>query len=75
VPADERLRQPDFLDEISNRCVAIREALDDAEPIDVGECLVDDPEFAELVGLVDDRRDGRTDPGGRRGQGGDSSAG
>ena len=64
MPADERLGQPDFLDQVRHRRVAVREALDDAEPIDVGECLVDDPQLAELVGLVDDRGDGRTDPGG-----------
>jgi hypothetical protein len=64
VPADEGLRQADLLDQVRDRGVAVREALDDAEPIDVGECLVDDPQLAELVGLVDDRGDGRTDPGG-----------
>ena len=64
MPADERLREPDLLDQIGDGCVAIREALNDAEPIDVGECLVDDPQLAELVGLVDDRRNGRTDSGG-----------
>ena len=64
MPAHERLRQADLLDQVRDRRVAVREALDDAEPIDVGECLVDDPQLAELVGLVDDRGDGRTDPGG-----------
>jgi hypothetical protein len=64
VPADEGLRQADLLDQVRDRGVAVREALDDAEPIDVGERLVDDPQLAELVGLVDDRGDGRTDPGG-----------
>jgi hypothetical protein len=64
VPAHERLRQADFLDEVGDRRVAVREALDDAEPIDVGERLVDDPQLAELIGLVDDRSDSRTDPGG-----------
>jgi hypothetical protein len=64
VPADEGLRQADLLDQVRDRGVAVGEALDDAEPIDVGECLVDDPQLAELVGLVDDRGDGRTDPGG-----------
>ena len=71
VPADERLRQPDLLDQVRHRRVAVREALDDAEPIDVGERLVDDPQLAELVGLVDDRSDGRTDAGGGGGQGAD----
>jgi hypothetical protein len=64
VPADQGLGEPDLLDQIGDRCVAVREALDDAEPIDVGECLVDDPQLAELVGLVDDRCDGRANPGG-----------
>ena len=51
------------------------EAVDDPEAVDVGEGLVDDPQLAELVGLVDDRRNGRSDSGGRRGQGEDSEVG
>ena len=64
MPADERLRQPDLLDQVRHRRVAIREALDDAKAIDVGEGLVDDPQLAELIWLVNDRSYGRTDPGG-----------
>ena len=40
---------------------AASESLDDAQPVDVGECLVEDPELTKLVGLVHDGGDGRTD--------------
>jgi hypothetical protein len=69
VPTDERLGQADLLDQIGHRRVPIGEALDDPESVDVGERLVDDPQLTELVGLVDDGRDGRADSGGGGGQG------
>jgi hypothetical protein len=69
VPADERLGQPDLLDEIGHGCVTVRESLDDPEAIDVGERLVDEAELTELVRLVDNGSDGRPDSGGRGGQG------
>jgi hypothetical protein len=69
VPADERLRQADLLDQIGHRGVAIGETLDDSEAVDVGQRLVDEPELTELVGLVDDGRDGRADAGRRGRQG------
>jgi len=41
---------------------------DDPQAIDVGEGLVDDPQLAKVLGLVDDRRKGRTNTGARGGQ-------
>jgi hypothetical protein len=70
VPADERLAEPDVLDEIRDRCVAAGEASDEAEAVHVGERPMDDSQLAEILGLVDDRRQGRADSGGRGGQGG-----
>ena len=69
VPAHERLGQPDVLDQLGHRGCAGRQALDDPQPVDVGQGLVEQSDLAELVGLVDDRCDGRADPGGRRAQG------
>jgi hypothetical protein len=69
MPADEGLGQPDFLDEVGDRRVAARESADDTQPVDVGERLVDDPQLAQLVGLIDDRGQRGTDPGGGRAQG------
>ncbi len=69
VPADERLGEPDLLDQVPHGCVTAGKAANDPEPVDVGKGLVDDPQLAELVGLVDDRGEGRTDAGGRRQEG------
>jgi hypothetical protein len=69
VPADQRLRQPDFLDQVGDGGVAASEAPDDPQAIDVGEGLVDDPQLAKVLGLVDDRREGRANAGARGGQG------
>jgi hypothetical protein len=63
MPADQWLRQPDFLDQVGHRSVAAGESPDDPQPIDVGKGLVDDPKFAKVLGLVDDRRKGRTNAG------------
>ena len=68
MPADEWLGEPDFLDQIGDRSVAVREAFDDAEPIDVRERLVDDAQLAQLVGLVDNGSNGRANTGGGGGQ-------
>jgi hypothetical protein len=69
VPADERLREADVVDELGDGGRAIRKALDDAQPIDVGEGLVEAAQLAQVVGLVDDGGDRRADAGGRGGQG------
>jgi hypothetical protein len=50
MPAHERLGQ--------------REPLQDPQPVDVGERPVEEPEGAQFVRLVDDRRDRRADAGG-----------
>jgi hypothetical protein len=63
VPAHEGLRQADVLDEVRHARVAVRQALDDPEAIDVGQGLVDEAELAQLLRLVDDGRDGGPDPG------------
>ncbi|MFL5681178.1 MAG: hypothetical protein ACJ77B_11325 [Chloroflexota bacterium] len=63
MPADEGLRQPDVLDQVANRRMARREAADDPEAVDIGEGLVDDPQLAEVIRLVDDRGERRADPG------------
>ena len=68
MPADQRLRQPDFLDQVGDRSVAAGESPDDPQPVDVGEGLVDDPQLAKVFGLVDDRRKGRANAGARGGQ-------
>jgi hypothetical protein len=63
MPADQGLREADLLDQVRDGRVAAGETTDDPEPIDVGEGLVDDPQLTKVVGLVDDRRQGRADAG------------
>ena len=66
VVADERLAEAHVRDELADRGVALGEAPDDAQPVHVGEGLVERPQVAEVIGLDDDRRDGRADVGGGR---------
>ena len=61
VPRDERLAQADPFDQLGHAGLALREALDDPQPIHVRKGLVDDADRAQLVGLVDDGRNGRAD--------------
>ena len=68
MPADQRLRQPDFLDQVGDGSVAASQSPDDPQSIDVGERLVDDPQLTKVLGLVDDRRKGRANAGARGGQ-------
>ena len=49
-----------------DRGLAVGEAPDDAQPVHVGEGLVERAQVAQVVGLEDDRRDGRADAGGGR---------
>jgi hypothetical protein len=65
MPADERLRQADLLDEIGHGGASPGQAPDDPQPVHVGEGLVDDPQLTEILGLVDDRGDGRANAGAR----------
>ena len=69
VPRHERLAQPDPLDELGDGGLALGEALDDAQAVHVGEGLVDEAQGAQVLGLVDDGRDGRADVRGGRCQG------
>jgi hypothetical protein len=63
VPRDERLRQADVVDELGDRRLGVGEPLDDPQPVRVSECLVEGPQRAQLLGLVDDRRDRAADAG------------
>ena len=69
VPRDERLAEPDSLDELGDAGVALGEALDDAQAVHVREGLMDEAQRTEVLGLVDDGRDRRTDVRGGRCQG------
>ncbi len=53
-----------MLDEIPDGGRAAREAPDDPQAVDVGERLVEEPELAQVIWLVDDGGERRTDPGG-----------
>jgi hypothetical protein len=61
----ERLGQSDVLDEVGDGRVAARQTSDDAEPVHVGQRLVEGPDAAQVVRLIDERRDRAADPGGR----------
>jgi hypothetical protein len=63
VPRHERLRQPDLGDEVGDAGLRAGETPDDPEPVDVGQCLVDEAELAEVVGLEDRVRDRAPDMG------------
>jgi hypothetical protein len=66
MPRDERLAQPDALDELGDGRLALGEALDDAQAVHVRERLVDETQRAQVLWLVDDGRDGRADVCGGR---------
>jgi hypothetical protein len=63
MPADQRLRQSDVIDEVADAGRALGQATDDAEAVDIGERLVDRAELAQLGGNAGDRRDGGPDSG------------
>ncbi len=66
--ADQRLAEADVGDELGDRRLTVGEAPDDAQPVHVGERLVERAKIAQVLGLQDDRGDGRADPGwGRHG--------
>ena len=69
VPRHERLRQPDVVDELGDGGLGVGEPLHDAQPVDVGEGLVESAQGAELLGLVEDGRDRAANAGSGRGQG------
>jgi hypothetical protein len=64
VPAHERLRQPHVVDELGDARLTTGKALNDPQAVHVGEGLVERPKRSQLIGLVDDRRDGGADAGG-----------
>ncbi len=66
---DERLAEPDVLDQLGDRGLAIGEPAHDAQPVDVGHDLVEGTQLAQVVGL--DRRPRRScrGPGRARGTG------
>ena len=63
MPRDERLRQADVVDELGDRRLGAGEPLNDPQPVHVSEGLVEGPQCAQLLGLVDDRRDGAAHAG------------
>jgi hypothetical protein len=69
VPGDERLRQPDLGDELGNGGLGVGQRADDAQPVDVGQGLVDEAQLAQLVGLEDDVGDRAANAGRRGAQG------
>ena len=58
-----------MLDELRDRGGTGRQAPDDPQPVDIGQGTVEQSDLAQLVGLVDDGRDGRADAGRRWAQG------
>jgi hypothetical protein len=58
-----------MVDQVRDRGLALREPAHDTQPVDVGQRLVDEADGAQVVGLIDDGRDGRTDAGSGRAQG------
>jgi len=66
VMADERLAEPDVGDELGHAGLAVGQATHDAQPVHVGEGLVEGAQLAQVVGLEDDRGDGRAESGGGR---------
>jgi hypothetical protein len=53
MPRHERLRQPHLRDELGDRRLAVRQATDDPEAVDVSQGLVDQAQLAQLLGLED----------------------
>ena len=64
-----------MVDQLGHGGLALGEAADDPEPVHVGQRLVDEADRAQVVRLVDDRRDGRADAGGGGAQGKGSGCG
>jgi hypothetical protein len=68
VVAHEGLAEPDVVDQLADAGRAVGQPAHDAQPVHVGEGLVEDADLAEVVRLVDDRGDRAADPGGRGAQ-------
>lgn len=65
MPRDEGLRKPDLGDELGDGRLGDGEGAHDPEAIDVGEGLVDEAQFAQLVRLEDGAGDRAPNAGGR----------
>ena len=72
---DERLRQPDVGDELGDRGLALGQAADDAQPVHVGQGLVEGAQLAQVLGLDDDRRRSSSGSGRAVGTAGDGLLG
>ena len=64
VPRDQRLRQVHEVDQLRHRGRRLGEALEDAQPRGVGQCLVHDGRLAEVLRRGGDGRDRGADAGG-----------
>jgi hypothetical protein len=53
-----------MLDQLGDARVAVGEAPDDPQAVDVGEGLVDETEASELIGRIDDRGERGSQVGG-----------
>ena len=69
MPRDEGLAEADVFDQVRDRGFALGEPSDDPEAVHIGQRLVNQPNCAEVVRLVDDRGDRGANSGGRRAQG------
>jgi hypothetical protein len=47
-----------MIDQLGHRCRTVGQALNDPQPVHVGEGLVKQPNLAQVIGLVDDGRNG-----------------
>ena len=59
--ADQRLRQSNMGDQLRDAGLAVSKSPDNPQAIDVGQGLVEGPEFAQVLGLEDDRSNGRAE--------------
>jgi hypothetical protein len=58
VPRNQRLAEPDGIDQFAYGCRALRKPSDDAKAVNVRERLVENAQLAKIVGLIDDCGDG-----------------
>ncbi len=68
MPRDERLAEPDVVDELGDRRLTLREPPHDSQAIHVRQGLVNQSNGAEILGLVNDRGDRGPDTSRRRAQ-------
>ena len=63
MPGDQRLGQPDLRDQLGDRGLAVCQAPDDSQAVDVGEGLVNQTQLTQLLGLEDGVGDRAADVG------------